>query len=93
MVGSLGACATPLPSSCSLCIAHTSGAAYDSDGRLLVSVPYLNRIMCFDINGKWLSNFGEGVLRNPHGLCTDEVDNFFVADTGELQLVPGTMRL
>jgi len=59
-----------------------SAVATDSADRVYVLQRADPPVLVFDQEGEFLRSWGEGRLKNPHGLRTDRNDHLWVTDTG-----------
>jgi len=59
-----------------------SAVAIDSADQVYVLQRANPPVLVFDLDGGFLRSWGEGTLRNPHGLRTDHDDHLWITDTG-----------
>ncbi|MDA4122450.1 MAG: peptidyl-alpha-hydroxyglycine alpha-amidating lyase family protein [Thaumarchaeota archaeon] len=60
---------------------NASDLATDSKGRVFVLDRGAHPVLVFDRNGGFISSWGDGLFRYPHGLYIDRRDNVYVADS------------
>ena len=61
-----------------------AGVAVDSEDNIFFTTRicpgFGTPVVVMDSDGKYLYGFGEGIIKNAHGLCIDNNDNVFVVD-------------
>ena len=59
---------------------EVAGVACDSRDRVYVFNRGAYPVIIFDKEGKFLSGWGKGVFKNPHGIFIDHEDHLWLAD-------------
>ncbi len=62
--------------------AQVAGVAVDSCDRVYVFNRGEHPVIIFDRDGNFLSSWGEGMFRTPHGICIGQDDHVYLADSG-----------